>query len=318
MPKRTLRDLFAIVLDSPAEAWSDKGMDATTTSLPEYEQTAHCRDLPELVDVVDGEVSLTLPESGLERIAAAVAARRAPGAVLQEKIDGCWAALAIGPGGRVESVTSRAGLHLRVAVGWIGERVHRLLEGWTLVGEVECGTAWASAHRDEDPIPRLHLYAAFDRQGRRVAGDRVRGLVLRHAHPRIVYIHEAGPRDDWAAWTRTVIEAGGEGVVIREANGATWRAKPRQTVDRVVSRVYTQADHNGQHRAHADLAVMVGGRLRRAQTVLVPEALQGELRRGTVVVVVGASVDQATGVVRHARIVDARPRDEKQPAECTM
>lgn len=282
-----------------------------------YDLTARCRDLPELVDVVDGEVTLAMPAGELDRIVAAVAARREPGALLQEKVDGCWCALAVGPGGVITSATSRAGLPLRAADGWVGQRVHTFLAGWTLIGEAECGTQWSASHRDDNPIPRLHLYAALDARGRAVAHDRVRALALRHLHVRIAYVNECGPRESWSDFARRIIEAGGEGVVIRTAAGACYRAKPRSTVDRVVARAYTQADHHGEPRRFADLAVTEAGRLRTIQAVLVPEAIQRELRRGRVVAVAGASVSTA-GVVRHARIVELRPRDEKMPAECGL
>lgn len=282
-----------------------------------YELTARCLDLPELVDQADGELVLALPSGELERVVAAVAARRDPGALLQEKVDGCWCALAIGTGGIVESATSRSGLALRAADGWIGQRVHSFLADWTLIGEAECGTQWSAAHRDDNPIPRLHLYAAIDARGRRVSTDRVRALTLRHLHVRIAYVNECGAREDWAEFARRVLEAGGEGVVIRAVDGTCYRAKPRSTVDRVVARAYSKADHTGAPRRFADLAVTEAGRLRTVQSVLVPEAIERELRRGRVVAVAGASVSPA-GVVRHARIVELRPRDEKQPAECTL
>jgi hypothetical protein len=99
-----------------------------------------------------------------------------------------------------------------------------------------------------------------------------------------------------------VIEAGGEGVVIRDADGRCWRAKPRTTIDRVCAKTYIKPDHTGQDRRFADLAVVLqSGRLRSLQCCLVPECM--EPRRGDVLVVVGASVSE-TGVVRHARIVD--------------
>lgn len=280
----------------------------------EYDLTARCRDLPELVsEAADGTVSLSFPDGSIDRVVAAVAARRAPGAILQEKVDGCWCSMRLGADARVESVTSRAGLHLRVAVGWIGEQFARQLAGLTLIGEVEAGTHWASLHRDEDLLPRLHLYGALDRSGRALGHDRVRKLGAWIRHPRVQLVREAAWNEDWASFTRSVLDDGGEGVVIRDESGI-WRAKPRQTVDRFVSKVFYAEDRHGQRRLYATLSISVNGRFRRTQDVLVPEGLKPSELRRRVVVVVGASVDPRTGVVRHARIVDTR--EDKPADEC--
>ena len=121
-------------------------MDAKAT----YTTTAKCQDLPELLERFGDEVALVLPDGQLDRLVSAVAARRAPGARLQEKIDGCWCAMRLCADARVEAVTSRSGLHLRVAVAWIGEQYHRNLSGWTLIGEVEAGTHSASIERQAE------------------------------------------------------------------------------------------------------------------------------------------------------------------------
>ena len=55
--------------------------DALTT----YELTAHCRDLPELIDSRDGELTMAFPDGELGRVIAAVAGRREPGA--QARLD---------------------------------------------------------------------------------------------------------------------------------------------------------------------------------------------------------------------------------------
>ena len=290
-----------------------------------YTSTARCRDLDELVDVADGVFTMAFPDGSIDRVVAAVAGRREPGARLQEKVDGCWCAMAIGDDGRVASVTSRSGLHLRVAVAWVGEQLHRNLAGWTLVGEVEAGTHWASLERQAeageggDPrIPRLHVYAALDKQGRPVDENKLRSVAKQWRHARVQLVREACPTESWSAFTQAVLDAGGEGVVIRAADGACWRAKPRHTADRYVSRVYLKADRHGTQRLFADLSVCRGKSFKRVQTVLVPEGMTAAQLRQKVVVVVGASMDLATGVIRHARISDVRPVGEKLPTDCTV
>jgi hypothetical protein len=296
-------------------------MDARTI----YSETARCQDLPELLDRHGDEVAMVLPDGSLDRLVGAVAARRAPGARLQEKVDGCWCAAKVGQDGRVESVTSRSGLHLRVAVAWIGEQLPLYLAGFTLIGEVEAGTHWASVERQaaddeggDSRLPRYHLYGALDRAGRPVKADRVRAIGRRLSHARVCYVREAAPRESWADFVRSVLDAGGEGVIIRETGGAIFRAKPRHTCDRYCSRVYTKADRHGQPRLFADLSVATGRTFRRVQTVLVPEGMTAAQLRKRVVVVTGASLDTVTGVVRHCRIADVRPEGEKLASECTI
>lgn len=299
--------------------------DAATTSHPLYESTARCHDLPELLEHEGGELVLSFPDGSIDRVVAAVAARQAPGVVLQEKIDGCWCALKLDEEGRVGSVTSRAGIPLRVGVAWLGEVVRWQLPGWTMIGELEAGTHWAAQERqaEEDEggdarVPRFYLYAAFDRQGRRVPEARVRRLPGWVGHPRLVAVRQAAPGEDWAAFTRRVLDRGGEGVVLRYPDGSCFRAKPRLTCDRYISRVYYAPDRYGQQRLHADLSVVRGRGWRRVQQVLVPEGLTPAALRRRVVVVVGASVHPRTGVVRHARIAAVREPGDKSPRECLV
>lgn len=297
-------------------------MDAITA----YAATTRCRDLPELMDRSSGELVLALPAGDLERVVAAVAARRSPGAALQEKIDGCWCAMQIDADARVESVTSRSGKPLRVAVAWVGVQMHRNLRGWTLVGEIEAGTSWASRRRAPGELPRFHVYGALDRAGRVVDRHRLARSAIarfrphpdRHGHesqqPVCQLVREARHGEDWATFVRSVLEAGGEGVVIHEDGGARWRAKTRLTVDRVVLRVERRRDRNGDMRHHA-LVGLVG---REIQDVLVPEWADADDLEGRVVAVTGASLDETAGVVRHARIVEVREDGDKLPDDCTI
>jgi len=294
-----------------------------------FSATAHCHDLPELVDRVDGEISLAIPTGDLDRIALAVAARRQPGAVLQEKIDGCWCVMQLNDQARVASVTSRSGLHLRVAVAWLGEQLPKQLAGLALIGEVEAGTHWSSLERQAEAaaaaepgdvrIPRLHLYAAMSRAGDELLSpDRVRKLGRWISHPRLIPIREAAPGEDWASFTRSVMAAGGEGVVIREASGRCWRAKPTTTIDRYASKVYEAPDRNGELRTFVALSAYVGRKWKIIQTVLAPEEMPASKLRNRVVVILGASLDPKTGVMRHARIAQIREEGDKTALDCTL
>jgi hypothetical protein len=302
-------------------------MELEPVTHPYYRETAKCRDLPELAERHGDEVALSFPDGQIDRVVAAVAARQATGAALQEKVDGCWCALRLDEKGRVESVTSRSGIYLRVAVGWVGETLRWQIPFWTLVGEVVAGTHWASEYRAREekregapvPIPQFHLYAAFDRQGRRVPEDRVRSLPAWIGHPRLVAVRQCERGQNWGDFTRSVIAAGGEGVVIREADGSVWRAKPRTTVDRVARTVVRRPDRHGVMRHYVVLAVATeDGGLRSIQRVLLPEGMAPTRVARRVVVVVGASEDTRTGMIRHARIVDVREPGDKGEAECTL
>jgi len=293
-----------------------------------YYATAHCLDLVELVDKVDGEISLAIPTGDLDRIALAVAARRRPGDILQEKIDGCWCAMQLSGEARVASVTSRSGLHLRVAVAWLGEQLPKQLAGMTLIGEVEAGTHWSSLGRQAEAaaaaglgdtrIPRFHLYGALSSAGELLNPDRVRKLGRWISHPRLFPIHEATPREGWASFVYSVIAAGGEGVVIRESGGQCWRAKPATTIDRYASKVYEAPDRNGELRTFVALSAYVGRKWKIIQTVLAPEGMPASKLRNRVVVVLGACLDPQTGVVRHARIAQIREEGDKTALDCTL
>jgi hypothetical protein len=297
-----------------------------------YEATARCLDLPELMDRIGDEVALSFPSGDYARVVEAVAARRTPGAALQAKVDGCWCAVRLDESGRVKSVTSRTGRPLRCAFGWVGEKVKHQLPGWTLIGEVEAGTTWSSRRRTREAarasdadaralvrVPRLHLYAAYDRQGRRVAEARLRSLPAWIGHPRIVAVRQCGPREDWSAFARSVLERGGEGVVIRAADGGLWRAKTRVTLDRVVVDTEYLRDHLGVRRLHVRLAyVRDDGVPVETQQVLAPEGARPEDLDGRVVAVTGASVDLVSGVVRHARIVEIREPGDKPIEDCRL
>lgn len=236
----------------------------------------------------------------------------------------------IGELGEVISTTSRSGLHLRVAVAWVGQRLSGWLRGWTLIGEIEAGTHWSHEQRELEEkrsaepvvIPRFHLFTALDSQGRQVANDRVRKIGSKVSHPRLQNIRQATWSESWRAFTTSIFEAGGEGVVIREG-GSLWKAKPILSIDRFVSRVFAKKDSTGHWRTYAALSVCTSEpgekpSFRKAQTVLVPEGVTPSMIRGRVVVVVGSTEDQKTGVVRHARLVSAREPGDKEPCDCRI
>lgn len=283
----------------------------------EYQPIA---DMPELIDSDgDGGIVLAMPDGDLDRLVAAVAARRCPGARLEEKKDGAWVRLTIGADGLVAAATSRSGLGLKAARPWLGQRVHHIVAGWTLVGELERYTPGSVATRDdpENAVGLVWVHSAWDRRGRPVDHDRLLRVLRRGLHSRLAPIPECPWSADWAAWTRVVIEAGGEGVVVKLPDGTCYRAKPRRHEDRVVVRAYREADHNDVQVNKADVGAYVGGQLRALQTVLVPARMGRAVRRGRVVLVAGPSMS-ADGVVRHGRIVEVRDVDDKQPQECTL
>lgn len=299
----------------------DGGMTAHTQYTP-------CHDLPELAPHGDGpEIALAALDDDV--IVAAVAARQAPGARLQEKIDGCWAAGTIDADGRIREITSRAGLPLRFAVRWDGLRVDRRFVGWSIIGELEVGTTRAMRRREErgetlaDTLDSWHVYGLVAPDGRRVEGAELAyllgQLVPIDLRGRMFPVREALPGESWAEFTRSVLEGGGEGVVIRTADGTLYRAKTQVDFDRAVRDVVVERDRRGHARVKALLAVCTSAgarpRYEHTQTVEIPAWVETPRSlRGLVVTIIGSSVDTITGVVRFARITAVR--EDKAPWEC--
>ncbi|MFZ5788963.1 MAG: hypothetical protein ACOY3Y_21195 [Acidobacteriota bacterium] len=304
-----------------------RGVQPSPQGHPLYARTADCEDPAELVGAVGDGVALVLPD---EDHAAVLAALRAKQAELggagrcQEKVDGCWCALAFDGSGRIASATSRAGLPLRFARGetpWVGHRFSAALAGWTIVGELEAGTQRAAAVRDgeRDLEPLMYAFGAFDPDGVDRT-DRLPAVLSHIHHPRLRPVPEALPGEDWADFLRSVLDRGGEGVVVREPGGRCLRYKPVFEADRVALSVLSERDRNGKLRTKVRLGLCTSAgqrpRYRPTQTVIIPRHIMpAELKGKRVVRVRGASVD-ADGVIRHASIADVRPREEKQPWEC--
>lgn len=285
---------------------------------PLYDLTADCSDLPELLPSGDGDVVVALPAQATEAVIAAVRARQELGGTCQEKVDGCWCAMELDADGRVRTATSRAGLPLRYArsaPGWVQSTIHPALAGWTIVGELEAGTTRAMMRRDEER-PLFHVYAMFDSTGAD-RSDELARICFDLGVDRMRPVRQALPGEDWGSFCQRILDDGGEGVVIRQG-GRCYRAKPVLEVDRVVSRVFSERDRHGKLRVKAQLAVASrrgkNARLRPLQIVILPRHLQPNDVLKRVVKVTGASVHK--GVVRHARIVEVRPEEEKQPHEC--
>jgi len=294
---------------------------------PLYSSTADCQDLPELFPEGD-EPGLRLAEVAPDVVVAAVSARQAGGGRLQEKVDGCWCCMTVGEGGRLEDPRSRADLPLRFAAAWVGQRVDARFVGWRLIGELEAGTARARRVREdergEEPSEALypwHLYAMVDPAGAVHDGLELHFLLSQLVHldlaGRLTAIREALPCEDWGTFAREVFDRGGEGVVIRQG-GACYRAKPQVDFDRYCTKVVSEPDRRGRMRLQAVLAVCTSAgarpRYQAVQPVELPRGMRRSQVAGHVVTIIGASVDQETGVVRHARIT--RVREDKSGPEC--
>jgi hypothetical protein len=310
-------EMFTNALDTSAD-----GRQALYMSHPLYDATAHCQDLPELLPVDESGPALALPTTDHDTVVAAVRARQElGGGVCQEKVDGCWCAMVLDADGRVGTATSRAGLPLRYArsaPGWVGVTISPVLAGWTIVGELEAGTTRASQRRD-DGRPWLHVYAMFGPDGADRSDELARicwDLGVERMRP----VRQALPGEDWGDFTRRILDQGGEGVVIRQG-GHCYRAKPQLEVDRVISRVFSERDRHGKMRLKAQLAVASRQgkslRFRPLQIVILPRNIDavGAVKR--VAKITGASITPQ-GVVRHARIVELRPEEEKQLHECRL
>lgn len=291
-------------------------------SHPLYDITADCDDLPELLPSDENGPALALPTTDHETVVASVRARQELGGVCQEKVDGCWCAMELGDDGRVRTATSRAELPLRYArsaPGWVGSVISPVLAGWTIVGELEAGTTRASQRRDNGR-PWFYVYAMFDADGVD-RSDEIARICWDVDAERMRPIRQALPGEDWGDFTQRVLDEGGEGVVIRQG-GRCYRAKPLLEVDRVVGRVFQERDRHGKSRTKAQLCVASrrgkNSRLSPLQIVILPRhILPADVRGRRVAKVTGASITPQ-GVVRHARIVEVRPEEEKQWHECRL
>ena len=287
-------------------------------------------DLPGLHASADGPV-LQLPEVDLDALVAAVVARQRPGARLQEKADGCWACAHVGVDGTITSITARSGKPLRQGARWRGQFVGYRWGGWTIIGELETGTSRAKARRRSrgestaDSLDPWHVYGLVDPRGLVFDGPELGMLVAQLAstspHGRIQAIHEALPGEPWAEFTRRVMNAGGEGVVVIEPDGTRYRAKPQVDLDRAVLGIVEHIDRRGRVHLQARIGVCTSAgarpRFRETQVVELPKGTRrSELPRGAVVSIVGSSVDLQTGVVQFARIVGIRT--DKAAADCRV
>lgn len=283
-------------------------------------------DLPSLTPHGDGP-ELALAIRSPEEIIDAVVAHEAPGARLQEKVDGCWACGVVGADGRIASVTSRAGLPLRFAVRWVGQEIGRRWIGWQIIGELEVGTTRALRRREErgetlaDTLDPWHVYGLLDPTGAPHEGMEIAALVGQMGghdlRGRLRPIAEAMPGESWAAFAASVLDAGGEGLIVRSTDGTLYRAKPQVDFDRAVLRIVEHIDRNGHARRQAEIGVCTSAgarpRYRATQHVELP-AGSPRLPRGTVVTIIGSSINAASGAVRFARIVAVR--EDKAPEEC--
>jgi hypothetical protein len=262
------------------------------------------RDLPgSLVPSPDGAPWL-VPATA-EQLAGLVGAHQDPARRLQAKVDGHWCSLEIGADGRVAGATSRAGLPLRVAALWIGRELPAWA-GWTLVGEAVGGTPRAAderGHAREYTTPcRIALFCAFAPDGTRHEARDLAGLP-----DGIAPVPEAGPADDWAAWTLAILRAGGEGVVIRDGAGQCWRAKGRLEDERVV---HSTRLHDGHWQLGLAL-VRRADRRRVLQWVECPAGCEPYSLRRRVVTVRGSAL-LASGAIRDGVVV--RVREDKRVA----
>jgi hypothetical protein len=300
---------------------------------PLYESTARCSDLPELLPQSgEGEVEMVLPESDPERVAEAVSARQADGGRLQEKVDGCWCCMTIDANGYLRNPMSRANLRLRYAAEWEGRQVSKRFAGWRIVGELDAATNRARRRREarEDKgwygAPLFHVYALVTPRGELLPGQEMAAgvgqMIGLEFHGRIRPVAEALPGESWGDFTRRVFEDSGEGVVIRTPGGAIFRAKPQADFDRFVSKIVNEPDSRGHVRRMAVLSVCISAgdrpRFKAIQKVEMPKGWKNSDVIKRVVVVVGDSLNRETGAIRHARIVDVRSEDDKQPVECKL
>lgn len=235
------------------------------------------------------------------------------GSAVEEKIDGHWCAIQVGHDGVVVSATSRAGLPLRVAIPWLGRRIR--LFGWTLIGEIVAGTEWSACERQhQGAVPDFRIFDAYCAKWGRVSRSRLERVIPSLGDRRLSLVARAKWGECWSDFAKRVLAAGGEGVVVKHADGSQrWKAKPILDVDMVVKRVFSEPDRDGRLRVKVGIGYADTDEV---QVVLLPSvATPDDIHRDDVVRVVGAC-KLCSGAIRHARIVEVRPIEDKPVEEC--
>jgi len=294
---------------------------------PLYVETANCNDVPASLPSGTG-IDWSIPDHTPETILGIIAELEQLGGRIQEKVDGCWCAMSVDKHNRLVRARSRTNKPLRYAAEWRNFSVNPGFEGWQLIGELEAATTRAKHHRatreadlDFGPPP-YHVYAVVNPTGDVYDGwHDVMALLFQMIPPAMLGtikpVDEALNGEPWADFARRILEADGEGCVIRR-DGECWRIKQRLDFDRYVASTVMEKDRNGRRRHKARLSICTSNgrrpRYRVAQTVVLPSGVWPRDVKGKVVTVVGSSIERATGVIRHARIVEIR--DDKEGRDC--
>lgn len=251
----------------------------------------------------------------------------------EEKRDGAWAEMKIGPDGRVTSLISRVGKSFGpdATAGLLGLQTH--LPNSLLVGELETASEAATDRFRAIGYRRIHIFDApiiagmdITQQSYEARRSAVEALVpgkTADVSKRILVIQRVTAA--FGNFYQSVMADGGEGLVFKKKGSIyrsyssdgkvdEWvRCKPFSFVDYVVMHVGKSASGASDN---LKVGLFFNGKLTECCTIKnTPRGLDLHALVGRVIECKGAEV-MRSGALRHGHFV--RVRDDKLPEHCTF
>jgi len=250
----------------------------------------------------------------------------------EEKRDGAWAEVKIGPDGKIQSLTSRVGKLFTgdTSNGLVGLQTH--LPNSILVGELEAASEAATDRYRALGYRRLHIFDAPILAGQDLTSQdyETRRKIVEQFVPgktedvklRLLVVKQAS--HNFKDFYASVMEDGGEGLVFKKRNSLyrpmagdgkvdSWiRCKPVNFVDYVVLRV----DKSEGGTDNLKVGLYINGKLTEWCTIKnLPRSVKPHELVGKVIECRGAEILKS-GALRHGHF--ERVRDDKPKESCTI
>lgn len=249
--------------------------------------------------------------------------------VVEEKHDGHWAEVTIGPDGRIAQITSRS------STVYSGSNVEGLvgfqtnLPNTVLIAELESGTEAANKRNQHLAHRRLHVFDVVKLLNNAVTHlvyEQRRTLLEKMFVPgndRIVIVRNAF--NNFRAFFDEVVKAGGEGIVLKRL-GRKYRAgagSDGKTDDWIRCKRFRFVDYYVMSIGRSDggspnfqVGLVIDGKMTRVATIKnIPDGLNYQALVGCVIECKGAEVHDS-GALRHGHY--ERTRHDKDADECTL
>lgn len=250
----------------------------------------------------------------------------------EEKRDGCWAEVKIGPDGKIQSLTSRIGKPFTGdnVNGLVGLQTH--LPNSLLVGELEAASEAATDRYKALGYRRVHIFDVPLLAGQDLTGQEyeTRRTIVEQFIPgktddvqkRLLVVRRAIV--NFRGFYDAVMKDGGEGLVFKKKNSLyrpmsedgkveSWiRCKPHSFVDYVVLRV-GKSDGGSDN---LKVGLYINGKLTECCTIKnLPRGVKPHELVGKVIECKGAEVLKS-GALRHGHY--ERVREDKLPQDCRL